>query len=320
MSVLVGLDIGGTKCAVSIGRAESDGITILRREAIQTPASQTDAMDALCALAKSLALGETVAGVGISAGGPLDAETGMLQSPPNLPGWRDVSLTRLVGEALHAPCVLENDANACALAEWRWGAGRGSRMMVFLTFGTGLGAGIVADGRILRGATGDAGEVGHWRIREFGPSGYGKAGSFEGFCSGGGLKQLAVTVGERYRQNGQPPAFVLDGRYDAKTVAEAARAGEAAAQEVFAICGEALGSGLSLLVDVLNPDRIVLGSIYARCADLLAAPMRAVMGRECLPRSLGACEVVPAALGESIGDYAALALTAASATSALPPL
>lgn len=315
--MLVGFDIGGTKCAVSIGRTLGEGVEILRREAIATPAGQLEAMDALCALARKLAGGEAVTGVGISAGGPLDAEAGMLLSPPNLPGWRDVSLTRLVGEALHAPCVLENDANACGLAEWRWGAGRGSRMMVFLTFGTGLGAGIVADGRILRGATGDAGEVGHWRIREFGPSGYGKAGSFEGFCSGGGLKQLAVTVGERYRQNGQPPAFVLDGHYDAKTVADAARTGDAAAREVFAICGEALGSGLSLLVDVLNPDRIVLGSIYARCADLLTEPMRAVMGRECLPRSLGACEVVPAALGESIGDYAALALAAASA---LPPL
>jgi glucokinase len=316
VSVLIGLDIGGTKCAVSVGRAQGDGIEILRREAIPTPESQTQAMDALCALAQTLAGGEPIAGIGVSAGGPLDAAAGMLLNPPNLPGWRDVSLTALASAALGAPCVLENDANACALAEWRWGAGRDSRMMAFLTFGTGLGAGIVAAGRILRGASGDAGEVGHWRIRDFGPSGYGKTGSFEGFCSGGGLRQLAETVGERYRQNGSTPAFVRDGRFDAKTVAEAARAGDAAALEVFALCGEALGAGLSLLVDVLNPDCIVLGSIYARCEDLLAPPMRAVMARECLPRSLGACRVVPAQLGEQIGDYAALAI----ATSALPPL
>ncbi len=308
MSVLVGLDIGGTKCAVSIGRAEGDGIAILQREAIATPASQTEAMDALCALARGLAGGEAVSGVGISAGGPLDAEAGVLLSPPNLPAWRDLSLTKWAGEALGAPALLENDANACALAEWRWGAGRGSRMMVFLTFGTGLGAGIVADGRVLRGATGDAGEVGHWRIRDFGPSGYGKIGSFEGFCSGGGLRQLAQIVCERYRQNGSLPAYARDGKGDVKAVAEAARAGDAAAREVFTLCGEALGSGLSLLVDVLNPDCIVLGSIYARCTDLLEPSMQAVMARECLPRSLGACRVVPAALGEQIGDYAALAL------------
>jgi glucokinase len=302
------LDIGGTKCAVSVGRAEGDGITILQREAIPTPASQAEAMDALCTLARQLAGGEAVDGIGISAGGPLDAEAGELLSPPNLPTWRGVSLTRWANGLLAAPALLENDANACALAEWHWGAGRGSRMMVFLTFGTGLGAGIVADGRILRGATGDAGEVGHWRIRDFGPSGYGKIGSFEGYCSGGGLRQLALTVSERYRQNGSLPAYAREGHGDVKAVAEAARAGDEAAREVFTVCGEALGSGLSLLVDVLNPDRIVLGSIYARCADLLEPPMRAVMARECLPRSLSACGVVPAALGENIGDYAALAL------------
>ena len=308
MSVFVGLDIGGTKCAVSIGRESGGGIDILCREAMPTPKDQRVAMAQMCKLATALARGQHIAGVGISAGGPLDARQGMLLSPPNLPGWRDVSLTALATQALGAPCMLENDANACALAEWRWGAGKGSRMMVFLTFGTGLGAGIVADGRILRGAAGDAGEVGHWRIREFGPSGYGKAGSFEGFCSGGGLRQLAVTVGERYRQNGNMPDFVRDERYDAKTVAQAARTGDAAAREVFAICGEALGCGLALLVDVLNPDRIVLGSVYARCADLLAPPMHMVMARECLPRSLATCQVVAATLGEQIGDYAALAL------------
>jgi len=308
MSVYVGLDIGGTKCAVSIGANEGQGIRILKREAIITPPNQAEAMAAMIALAKGLAQGQHVAGAGISAGGPLDAEAGMLLSPPNLPGWRDVSLTAQVSAALHAPCVLENDANACALAEWRWGAGQGSRVMVFLTFGTGLGAGIVIDGRIHRGATGDAGELGHWRLTGFGPSGYGKAGSFEGYCSGGGIRQLAMIIGEQHRQRGSIPAYLQSEKYDAKTVADAARGGDAAAQEVFQVCGDALGRGLSLLVDFLNPDRIVLGSVYARCEDLLTLPMQAALREECLPRTLAACHIVPAALGETIGDYAALAL------------
>ncbi|MEA4998681.1 MAG: ROK family protein [Candidatus Limiplasma sp.] len=308
MSILLGLDIGGTKCAVSVGEEAAEGIRILRREAIATPKDQRTAMEAMLALAGKLAQGQAVAGVGISAGGPLDAESGMLCNPPNLPGWHKLSLTRMASDALHAPSVLENDANACALAEWRWGAGQGSRVMAFLTFGTGLGAGIVLDGHILRGATGDAGELGHWRLSGFGPSGYGKAGSFEGYCSGGGLGQLAVTIGERYCQQGMAPSYVLAGAYDAKTVADAARAGDAAALEVFRVCGESLGRGLALLVDFLNPDRIVLGSIYARCSDLLTPPMEAVLRAESLPRSLAACSVKPAALGESIGDYAALAL------------
>ncbi|NCB35677.1 MAG: ROK family protein, partial [Clostridia bacterium] len=167
MGCLIGLDIGGTKCAVSVGEAVSDQPRILAREAIATPRDQSEAMDQLCAMAKRLCQGQKIDGAGISAGGPLDAETGMLQNPPNLPGWQGLSLTQLVSNRLSTPCKLENDANACALAEWRWGAGKGSRVMAFLTFGTGLGAGIVIDGKILRGATGDAGELGHWRLAQY---------------------------------------------------------------------------------------------------------------------------------------------------------
>lgn len=308
MSVYVGLDIGGTKCAVSIGMEEASGFRIVRREAIATPADQLEAMDRLCALAETLRQGEPIAGIGISAGGPLDAENGILHNPPNLHGWRDVSLTGFATERLNAPCAMENDANACALAEWRWGAGRGTRSMIFLTFGTGLGAGIVLDGSILRGATGDAGEVGHWRLFDFGPAGYGKVGSFEGFCSGGGLRQLAQIVGEQHRQNGHTPAYWHAEKINAKAVADAARAGDSAALEVFALCGDALGRGLALIVDFLNPECIVLGSIYARSGDLLEASMRRALERDALPHALQGARIVPAKLGDSIGDYAALAL------------
>lgn len=310
MNVLVGLDIGGTKCAVSIGKEEEGTLHLLARDEIPTPTDQLLAMEALCSLADRL-LGENVpAGIGISAGGPLDAVTGMLHNPPNLPGWKDVSLTEFTGNRLHAPAVLENDANACALAEWRWGAGQGSHTMAFLTFGTGLGCGIVLDGHILRGASGDAGELGHWRLSAQGPAGYGKIGSFEGFCSGGGLRQLATTVGERERQAGRTPAYLNGEPISARTVAQAALAGDAAALEVFAECGEWLGRGLALLVDFLNPDCVVLGSIYTRSHTLLEPSMRAVLAREALPRALAACTIVPAKLGDHIGDYAALALAA----------
>lgn len=308
MSVYVGLDIGGTKCAVSIGVEEASGFRIIKREAIATPADQLVAMSKLCALVEVLRESEPIAGVGISAGGPLDAENGVLHNPPNLPGWRDISLTKFACERLHVPCMMENDANACALAEWRWGAGQGSRNMIFLTFGTGLGSGIVLNGNILRGATGDAGEVGHWRLLDFGPSGYGKLGSFEGFCSGGGLRQLALTIGEQYRQNGHTPAYWQAEKIDAKTVADTARLGDPAALEVFAICGDALGRGLALIVDFLNPECIVLGSIYARSVDLLEAHMRHALERDALPHALQGVRIVPAKLGDSIGDYAALAL------------
>jgi len=308
MSVYIGLDIGGTKCAVSVGIEETSGFRIIQREAIATPADQLEAMSRLCSLADAMRENKSIAGIGISVGGPLDAESGTLHNPPNLPGWRDVSLTKLVSERLHAPCVLENDANACALAEWRWGAGQGSRNMIFLTFGTGLGSGIVLNGEILRGVTGDAGEVGHWRLFDFGPAGYGKLGSFEGFCSGGGLRQLALTIGEQHRQNGDVPAYWQAEKIDAKAVADAAHAGDVAALEVFAVCGNALGRGLALMIDFLNPDCIVLGSIYARSSDLLEDPMRRALEREALPHALQGVRIVPAKLGDSLGDFAALAL------------
>lgn len=308
MSVYVGFDIGGTKCAVSTGRELHNGIEILSRGEMPTPASQEEAMTRMCRMALDQAAGEKILGVGLSAGNPMDAAKGMLLGPPNLPGWSGVSLTDWAEGALGAPARLENDANACALAEWRWGAGRGAGSMVFLTFGTGFGAGLILNGKLYRGASGNAGEVGHWRLAPFGPSGYGKLGSFESFCSGGGIRQLALTVGERYRQIGKPCAYLNEEEISARTVAQAARAGDEAALEVFSLSAEMLGQGLALIVDLLNPDAIVIGSIYARSEDLIEVTMRKALLREALGDSVEACRILPAALGDSIGDYAALAI------------
>ena len=254
--LLVGLDIGGTKCAVITGEMSPDnGLTILQREAFPTPKTQEEAIQRLGDLAEQMTAGRTIAAIGISAGNPMDAEKGMLLNPPNLPGWTGISMTDRMSARFGAPARMENDANACALAEYRLGAGRGSRNMIFITFGTGFGAGLVLDGRLYRGSTGCAGELGHWRLSEDGPSGYGKLGSFEGFCSGGGMAQLAQTVALRYRQNGIEPAYQT---CDVKTVAQAARAGDPAALEVFDICARKLGQGLALVCDLLDPDCIIL--------------------------------------------------------------
>ena len=273
MGVYMGLDIGGTKCAAVAGALEGENLRILAREAFATPRSQEEAMDRLCALAEGLAQGRQILGVGISSGGPMDAERGMLCNPPNLPGWSGLSLTDYARARLHAPALLENDANACALAEWRFGAGRGSRLLLFLTFGTGLGAGIVWEGRILRGANGNAGELGHWRMADCGPAGYGKIGSFEGFCSGGGIAQLGRLCGAACAQRGEPAAW-MEGEVTAKSLAEAARAGDAAAQAVFRESARTLGRGLALVVDLLNPDCIAIGSVYALSLIHISEPTR----------------------------------------------
>ena len=305
--MFIGVDIGGTKCAVIRGTAEG---TVLekRRFATTTP---EETQQAIIAAAKELAAGQPIRGVGVSCGGPLDEETGVILSPPNLPGWDAVPMAKMLSDALGVPCAVRNDANACALAEWRFGAGRGTRNMIFLTFGTGLGAGLILNGALYGGTNGQAGEVGHIRLAADGPVGYGKAGSFEGFCSGGGLAQLGERLAQDYIARGETPAFWQEGKpADAATLASFARAGDPCAREVFDLCGTRLGEGLSLLVDILNPERIVIGSIFARCTDLLTAPMEAVLRREALPLSRQVCRIVPAELSEQVGDVAALAVAA----------
>ena len=305
--MLLGFDIGGTKCAV-VTAAETDGqIAICGRRALPTDLSVAPEvmLRRLCRLADDLLAGRAPDAVGISCGGPLDARRGVIQSPPNLKGWDNVPIKALLEAHFRAPARLQNDANACALAEWRFGAGRGTRNMIFLTFGTGLGAGLILDGRLYAGTNGNAGEVGHLRLAQDGPVGFGKAGSFEGFCSGGGLAQLGVRYAEQARAQGITPAYA-DDKISAKTIARAAQAGDPTALQVYRECGERLGQGLSLLIDLLDPECIVIGSIFARAHELLWRHAQAVIAREALPLSAKTCRVVPAQLGEAIGDYAAI--------------
>jgi glucokinase len=221
-------------------------------------------------------------------------------------------VTRILSDALGSPAHLQNDANACALAEWRWGAGRGSRNMIFLTFGTGMGAGLILDGRLYAGTNGMAGEAGHIRLEADGPVGYGKSGSFEGFCSGGGIARLASAAAERMLAQGPGPLFCRSaadlGGITAETVASAAHRGDPAALEVFETAGKSLGRGLAVLVDLFNPQRIVIGSIYVRQQDLLEPSMLAELEKEALPQALSVCRVLPAGLGENLGNLASLSV------------
>lgn len=300
--MLTGIDIGGTKCAVVLGDESGNVSKKLRFET--TTCKET--LEKILASVHELGVGQAI---GVSCGGPLDEKRGRILSPPNLPGWDDVPIVDMLEEAFGVPAAICNDANACALAEWQFGAGRGCEHMVFFTFGTGLGAGIIANGRLYSGAAGMAGEAGHVRLSPFGPVGYGKSGSFEGFCSGGGLSELARTYGKEWIQQGKRPAFWGDGGdFTVKEVADAARAGDECARRVFSVCAEMLGKGLAMVADILAPERIVLGSIYERCRDLLEEGALREFRREALPLVYENCQVLPAALGDRIGDVAALAV------------
>ena len=275
-----GLDIGGTKCAFITGDLQGN---VLSRKEVATKAYPTW-QAVLEALLPST--GEPLC-MGVSCGGTLDEDRGLILSPPNLPGWDEVPITDWLTERYHAPAFLQNDANACALAEWRFGAGKGTKNMIFLTFGTGFGAGLILDGRLYRGTNGNAGEVGHVRATPDGPVGYGKAGSYEGYCSGGGIAQLS-------------------GGKSAKEVASLAESGDAGMQAVFQESATKLGYCLSMLIDLFNPERVVIGSIFARAEKWFRKDMEEIIAREALASSAAVCKVVPAVLGDSIGDIAAL--------------
>ena len=291
---LAGLDIGGTKCAMSTGVVEDGGgIRILSREEFPTAGlSWRQVLDEFSGRLSGL----SVSAIGISCGGPLDSRRGVIMSPPNLPGWDDVPVVKFFEERFHVPVAVQNDANACALAEHLYGSGRGVRNLVFMTFGTGLGAGIIVDGRLYAGANDNAGEIGHIRLTPTGPVGYNKEGSAEGFCSGAGIARLA-----KIRKG-------LD--LTAKEIFARVRAGVPDCTEVFRESAEKLATILAYTIDILNPEVIALGGVFMRNADLFMPVVDPILDAEALPLARKACRVVPAALGESIGDYAALAVAA----------
>ncbi len=313
---IIGLDIGGTKCAVVLAKADN-GISLLDRIAFPTyaEAGYPQARDRLFQgvrdiLERNGLRTADLAGIGASCGGPLDSRRGVVLSPPNLPGWDEIPFARLLEEAFHVPSFLQNDANACALAEWKLGAGGGTDDMIFLTMGTGFGAGIIAEGRLIRGVSDMGGEVGHVRLEADGPVGFGKAGSMEGFCSGGGIAKQARMLTESWVREGKTPMWVMDGvaleALDVKVLSKYAERGDPDALHVFALVGDRLGAAVSVLMDILNPARIVIGSIFVRCGHLLRPAMERAIEREALIHSRIVCDVVPAALGEQLGDYAAV--------------
>ncbi len=308
---ILGVDIGGTKCAVTLGVEKEDGSIVFAQKEKFDTLSKDQALEGIFeAIRKILKTNhlssKDVYAIGISCGGPLDSKTGVILSPPNLPGWDEVHIVEMLQDEFGIRAGLQNDANACALAEWKYGAGKGSRNMVFLTFGTGMGAGLILDGKLYAGTNDNAGEVGHIRLEEDGPVGYGKAGSFEGFCSGGGIRQLAQTAIRKH--GGSVPWCNNIDRVTAKDVALAAAAGDPLALDIMADSSRHLGQTLSFLIDILNPEVIVIGSIYLRNERLMKPIVEEIIAREALPLAAACCRIVPAGLGESIGDYAALSV------------
>ena len=298
MKLKIGLDIGGTKCAISTGECEDGAIKIFSREEFPTAGiSWQQVLDEFARRIEHQTSNfkhQTIGAIGISCGGPLDSKRGVIMSPPNLLGWDDVPVVDFFKERFGVHVSVQNDANACALAEYLYGSGRGAKNMVFMTFGTGLGAGIIIDGKLYSGANDNAGEIGHIRLAPTGPVGYNKEGSAEGFCSGAGIARLA-----KIRKG-------LD--LTTKEMFVRVRAGDPDCTEVFRESAEKLAAILAFTIDILNPEVIALGGVFMRNADLFMPIVDPILNREALPLARKVCRIVPAELGENIGDYAALAV------------
>ena len=313
-SCLVGIDIGGTKLAVVI--ANSDG-RILNK--IRQPTKSYkgfeyairlifDMIDQLLHLEQLTR--DQVLSIGISCGGPLDTQTGVVYSPPNLPDWEAIPLADIVESEFKIRPVIDNDANGGALAEWGFGAGRGYNHVVFMTMSTGIGAGIVVDGRILHGASDCAGEVGHQVLIPNGPvCGCGNRGCLEAICSGPAIAKRAQ---EKVRKN--PHTKILDlvdgniAMIRSEEVLEAAKSADPLALDLIKEVSFYMGWGIANLVNIVNPDIVLVGTIAVAAGDLLLEPIRRTVLDMSMQRPGGIVKIMPAQLGQQIGDLAAISL------------
>jgi glucokinase len=296
--LLLGLDVGGTKCAAVIGTA--DGHVLDRREWASDAQRGAPAMidDLLRNGRELMSAHHGVRAAGVPIGGPLDAARGVIHSPPNLPGWDHIPLREILERELSLPVRVEHDAAACALAERLWGAARGFDHVAYLTCGTGFGVGLILGGRVHYGARGHNCEIGHARYRDDGPEAFGKRGSLEAYCAGSSLTRLAAWKFPS-RWTKQPPT--------PPQIGELASQGDADAQEIIAINARAVGETCALLADLFFPEIIVLGSLASHLGEPWLAQVRAAFSAEALPTAFKACQLVPAGLGRRLQDCSALA-------------
>ncbi len=313
-SHVVGIDIGGTKLATVV--ADKDGKILQKvRKPTESERGPRHAVQLLLEMVDEvIALGglrcEDISGIGVSCGGPLDTKTGIIYSPPNLPGWDALPLKEMIESEFHIPTVIENDANASALAEARFGGGRGYDYVLYMTMSTGIGGGIVANGKIYHGANDSAGEVGHQILLPDGPlCGCGQYGCLEALCSGPAIARRAQgAIGD---QSHTKILALADGQIDrvkSEHVLQAARDGDALAIALVEETAYYMGWGIANLVNILNPQIVLLGTIAVAAGDLLLDPIRRTVTEMAMQRPLESVKIMPAELGDSIGDLAAISL------------
>jgi glucokinase len=295
-SVLLGLDVGGTKCAVCLGTAS--GRILARHEWASNAERGPEPMIAeLVQAARELIAKQPVTAAGVSIGGPVDANLGIVHEPPNLPGWREIPLRERLERELGVPVNLEHDAAACALAEYEWGLDRRPQRLIYLTCATGFGAGMVFDGKPYYGVNGRSPEIGHIRIGTIGPVAYGVAASAEAYCSARSLGRLA-TWRHPLRWPTEPSP---------KEIEDLWRAGDEDATGIVEVNAFMVGRCCGILGDLLHPDHITLGSLARYLGEPWLELVRAEFRKTGLPSVIADCQIEGSRLGATLQDLSALA-------------
>ncbi len=332
LPLVVGVDLGATQIRAAVLR----GATLLSRVGLligAEPAPERVIPRIFQAVQQALTEAKTpleaIAGIGIGAPGPLNNRTGVIVAPPNLPGWNHVPLRDLFVEKFGIPIFVENDANAAALGEFMFGAGHGSKELVYLTISTGIGGGVITNGKIMEGIVGTAGELGHMTINwRGGRCNCGNIGCLEYLASGTAIARLAneaIAMGngdelltfalaqhDQDRAANTPIDNVMEAitplHVNARTVAQAARAGIPLARKIIAEAAEALGVGLVNIIHIFNPELIILGGGVSQVGELLIGPARLVVEARTMQVPRETVRIVMAELGNDVGLIGAGAL------------
>ena len=302
----IGIDVGGTN--VKIALVDGEG-KIIYSNSVPTYAQMgyeytvNNIKQAIKDLMKETNTeAKDIQGIGFDFPGQVDCKTGVVKNAPNIPGWVNVPIAQMIEDEFHIPTRIDNDVRCAALGELKFGAGRGCENFVCITVGTGIGSGLVINGKVVRGAANAAGEIGHIKLQmEDGPlCGCGDSGCLEAFASGPSI----VAMAQEYLKGGKSAKFrelAGDGEITPYIVAKAAEASDPVAKRIFEKMGYYIGMGLTSVINLLNPEKIIIGGGVAECGDLLLDPIRRTINDRAMKVQREAVEIVPAELGNSAG-------------------
>jgi glucokinase len=305
MSAFVAVDIGGTH--IRAAAYESDDTTPLTHTRTRSHGKEPGTFDRLVkAIESAWPKDRTVKAIGMASPGPLDPRTGMVLATPNIPEWINFPLTDKLSDHFGVPAYLDNDANLAALGEWKFGAGRDHRDVLYLTISTGIGGGVVINDRLLRGYHGLAAELGHVTVLAGGPvCSCGFKGHLEALAAGPAI----VRYVREQLEAGSKSDLISDEDLSAFAIAEAARRGDALAKSAYERAGEYLGIGVASFLHTLDPSIVIFGGGVSQSGPLLFEPFEASLRAHVFyPRYLENLEITTAALGDDAGLLGALAL------------